>query len=309
MFFEGSEKKLEITVKNGTPSLRLLGKTFWQQVVASANAEILSSISNEECDAYLLSESSLFVWDDSFLMLTCGTTTLADAAIFFIDHMTVEAIEFAFYQRKNEYLSHLQTSSFEFDLIRLRERLSGEAYRIGHLDSHHCYIFCTNQPCPRINEDNIQELLMYHIQGEAAEYLRSSSQTAQGVREILQLEQLFPEFSFDDFLFDPFGYSINGIYADKYMTIHITPQKTSSYVSFETNLDLNTYSHPVLAQLLDILKPGCWDVIGFNSQHLPQNYPEHYRVGSANLQLEQGYIVDFTHYQQVRHDVHIPEKV
>lgn len=309
MFFEGSEKKIEVTVTAQAPSLRSLGKTFWQEIVACANAEILSVISNADCDAYLLSESSLFVWDRRFLMLTCGTTTLADAALAFIDKVGESAVEFACYQRKNEYLSHLQSSSFDEDLFRLREKITGNAYRIGHLDSHHHYVFCTDKPCYGVLEDTTSELLMYHIRGEAADYLRSTGQSAQGVRQLLRLEDGFPGFEFDDFLFEPFGYSVNGIKGDRYITIHITPQETSSYVSFETNLDLTLYPQPVFANLLQILNPGSWDVIGFNAGRDTKGYPPHLCLGSCSLSSEQGYNIEFSHYQQMCHEVLIPEKL
>ena len=48
------------------PSLRELGRPFWDEVVRRSRAQVLSVISNDACDAYLLSESSLFVLDDLF---------------------------------------------------------------------------------------------------------------------------------------------------------------------------------------------------------------------------------------------------
>ncbi|MCE9687477.1 S-adenosylmethionine decarboxylase proenzyme [Shewanella sp. AS16] len=307
MFFEGSEKKIEVIVTPQYQSLRRLGDGFWAQLVTRANAEILSCIRNPDCDAYLLSESSLFVWDDRFLMLTCGTTTLVDAAIGFIEHLGQDAIAFASYQRKNEYLSHLQPSSFEQDLLRLRRHVSGKAYRIGHLDSHHHYIFCTDRDYRAAADDCTSELLMYHIRGEAADYLRGSRQTAAGVRHLLALESLLPEFQFDDFLFQPLGYSVNAIRGKDYVTIHITPQETSSYVSLETNLDLGSYPVDICAQLLARLNPGSWDVIGFNSTPQNHTFPAHLCLGSCSLAPEQGYNIDFSHYQHLSHEVLIPE--
>ena len=78
-FFEGPEKKLEMVVTPEHRSLRSLGDEVWRRVVEAAGAQVLSSLCNEECDAYLLSESSLFVYDDWFVMITCGQTTLIDA--------------------------------------------------------------------------------------------------------------------------------------------------------------------------------------------------------------------------------------
>ena len=307
MFFEGSEKKIEVIVTPQFGSLRALGREFWTEMVACANAEILSSISNEKCDAYLLSESSLFVWDDRFLMLTCGTTTLANAVVRFIERVGADHIAFASYQRKNEYLSHLQCSAFSDDLTAIRALLPGDAFRIGHLDSHHHYIFTSSQPYEAAADDHTSELLMYHIRGEAADYLRSEQQSAAEIRRLLQLDAMLPGFVFDDFLFEPFGYSINGIRGDRYMTIHITPQENSSYVSFETNLPLEGDYRQIFSRLLGILNPGSWDEIGFNAERHTENYPAHLCLGSCSLAMAQGYKVEFSHYQQLCHEVLIPE--
>ncbi len=52
---------------------------------------------------------------------------------------------------------------------------------------------------------------------------------------------LFPGAVCDDFLFDPCGYSVNGLLGEGYFTIHITPQEGCSYASFETNINLPCY--------------------------------------------------------------------
>ena len=78
-FFEGPEKKLEAVVTPGFPPLRSLGDDAWHGIVESARAKVLSVLRTEHCDAYLLSESSLFVFDDWFVLITCGQTTLVDA--------------------------------------------------------------------------------------------------------------------------------------------------------------------------------------------------------------------------------------
>ena len=307
MFFEGSEKRVEVLVSPATRSLRLLDEQFWSDVVACADAEILSKMGNECCDAYLLSESCLFVWDDKLLMLTCGTTTLVDAVIFFVDKLGESAIASVSYQRKSEYLSHLQTSSFEEDLSRLRTKLSGSAYRVGHLDTHHHYIFTSDPQTQPLKAKSNSELLMYHIKGEVADYLRSDTQSCEGIRELLALEHLFPDFRFDDHLFTPFGYSINGLWEDKYMTIHITPQEQSSYVSIETNLHFELYPFNIFSALLNKLNPQSWDVIGFNRQVITDGFPPFVSVASCALPINNNETVQFNQYQQLNSELLQPE--
>ena len=78
-FFEGPEKKVEILVDPAFPSLLKFGDEVWGRVITEARASILSKMANEACIAYLLSESSLFVFSRRVVMITCGRTTLVSA--------------------------------------------------------------------------------------------------------------------------------------------------------------------------------------------------------------------------------------
>lgn len=82
--FEGPEKLLELWFsptdcdlppawpKDG---LRAIPLTEIEQLLQIVNCEILSKVSSPQMDAYLLSESSLFVYPNKFILKTCGTTT------------------------------------------------------------------------------------------------------------------------------------------------------------------------------------------------------------------------------------------
>ena len=50
--FEGSEKKLEIILKQPNPSLRSNETSKWDSVVASSKAHIIDCVSTREMDAY-----------------------------------------------------------------------------------------------------------------------------------------------------------------------------------------------------------------------------------------------------------------
>ncbi|WP_305840087.1 adenosylmethionine decarboxylase [Photobacterium leiognathi] len=267
-----AQKKVEVIVNDTIPALRSLEREFWGEMVKKANAEIISEISNDLCDAYLLSESSLFVWDDRFLMLTYGTTTLIESVVYFVDTYGENAIEFFIYQRKNEYKSNLQLTSVEEDLAKLRERLPMNAYRLGYLDSHHHYLMHYDKAYKPLDSDHTSELLMYHIRGEVAQYLRSANQTVQKIREHLCLDSLFSGFVLDDFAFSPCGYSINAIKGDKYATIHITPEENSSYVSLETNLNLSAEYEYIYKKTIAILKPKSWDFVSFDTKKTDSEY-------------------------------------
>ena len=305
MFFEGSEKKIELVVAPGSPSLRKLGREFWENIVAKCRAQILSSVSNESLDAYLLSESSLFVWEDRFLMITCGRTMLINSILEFIKVYDPRLVECLIFQRKNEYDSREQITSFLEDISKLRADFPGIALRFGKLDGHYNYLFHLERAYTPSFDDHTAELLMYHIEGEGAKYLLSDGQTVEGVRQLLGLEKLIPEAKFDDYLFEPFGYSMNAIIGDRYLTMHITPQEDSSYVSFETDLDVDIAYTDILPHLVRALNPGSFDFVTFNLS-LENNFGNNY-ITASNFReaLCCGYTVDFKHFhrkdEQIRH--------
>mmetsp|Transcript_32753 Transcript_32753/g.105820 ORF Transcript_32753/g.105820 Transcript_32753/m.105820 type:complete len:425 (-) Transcript_32753:215-1489(-) len=77
--FEGPEKKLEVFFRpNGSHAagFRLFGTDEWSELLSAAACTILNKKSNSDFDAYLLSESSLFVFPFRIVVKTCGTTTL-----------------------------------------------------------------------------------------------------------------------------------------------------------------------------------------------------------------------------------------
>ena len=56
------------------------------------------------------------------------------------------------------------------------------------------------------------------------------------------IDLLLPGSSIDGFLFNPCGYSCNGLLDDTYFTIHITPEPECSFVSFETNYNTPNFT-------------------------------------------------------------------
>ena len=56
--------------------LRRVPQSMWAEVCKDAKCSILHHESNRQFDAYLLSESSLFIFPDRMIAKTCGQTTL-----------------------------------------------------------------------------------------------------------------------------------------------------------------------------------------------------------------------------------------
>lgn len=302
MFFEGSEKKVEVIIKNSSFSLiDDVTDEFWLELVKRANAKILSCIQNQCCKAFILSESSLFVWHDRFVILTCGVTHLVNSVEYFIQEQGIECIEYLTYQRKNEYYSHAQLSCFGDDIKVLNKYIKGNALRFGEMDSHHTFLFY-KQGEHRV-QNKSYELLAYHISEQASEKFINPNITVQEIREFLQLDKLLPDFLIDDHIFDPYGYSVNAIKDDKYLTIHVTPQAESSYVSVESNINLIELS----PNILKVLKPKSFDLLSFNEvefKALIKQYINSQYVSKSLVeqQLKNGCNVHFANYVLPQHN-------
>uniref|UniRef100_J3M3V4 Uncharacterized protein n=1 Tax=Oryza brachyantha TaxID=4533 RepID=J3M3V4_ORYBR len=83
--FEGFEKRLELVftlpvggggVQHG---LRLMPVEALREVLDEAQCTVVSAAGNAAFDAYVLSESSLFVYPGRVVLKTCGTTRLLRA--------------------------------------------------------------------------------------------------------------------------------------------------------------------------------------------------------------------------------------
>ena len=305
MFFEGTEKKLQVIFKPDTLPLRAMDSSFWQKVVNAANAAILSSITNEHCDAYLLSESSLFVWDDRLTLITCGETTLVNSAIELFKYFNKNNIQSLMYQRQNEFRSVLQQTSFKQDVEVLLRYISGQAIQIGHLDGHHHHFFSSFADIIKASSNNIFELKMYNIGGKITDYLLDENCDSDGVRIHLNIHSLFSGFKIDDFIFEPFGYSINGLQDEKYFTIHVTPQSESSYASFETNIDLTVSSLNIIATLLDIFKPVSWDIISFNNKHTSSSN-NNWKLAESAFSLSNGGDIHYENFHKPETQILLP---
>lgn len=308
MIFEGSEKKAEIIVDKTKLNLLEIDNSIWKDLVAKANATILSSISNSHIKAFLLSESSLFVYSDRIIIITCGQTTLIDAITFFISKFSKENIQQLIFQRKNEYFSYLQPTTFNDDIKELENIFSGVAYRMGNIDDHHNFIYHLQDNYKPECDDFTYELLLYEISDTARDILMKEGVTREEIRSFLRLDEILPDFQIDDFVFKPYGYSLNAIKDQQYFTIHITPQEESSYVSFETDINLKLH----IDKILDAFKPGAYDFIEFRPDCGAggKSKPTPYELKTqAQTTLSCGYTMYFSHFYKKREGLLAPYKL
>ncbi|MBI5882662.1 MAG: adenosylmethionine decarboxylase, partial [Elusimicrobia bacterium] len=297
MFFEGPEKKVEIALGPGSPSLRARGRKYWEGIVDKAHAKILSGMSGDRMDAYLLSESSLFVTDSWLTMITCGSTDLVAAILQLCADLGRENFLYLIYERKNALFQEYQRSNFFDDLKRLSKSMPGKSFRFGDGDDHHVFLFHLDRPHRPDPEDLTLEILMHGIDSQAARvFMSGPHHRKRYIKEESGVWSLMPGFEVDDHLFEPMGYSLNAVNGLKYYTIHVTPQKIGSYVSFETN-QVGADANRLVKRVLGIFKPRSCDVVLFQPAGARRDIKVPYPIKRVVRQdLTAGYRVSFDHH-------------
>lgn len=295
-FFEGPEKKVELTVVDEHRSLRSYGRRFWDEVVSAAEAQVISVRSNDTFDAYLLSESSLFVYDSFVTMITCGRTRLVDAVIRILEDIPPDAIAVLIYERKNENFPHEQPTSFFDDAQALSRRLEGRALRFGFEHEHAVRLFHTARPYVPDADDRTLEVLMHGIDLRLGELFRPHPE-AGAVAPRLGLDAILRGYELNEHVFAPVGYSLNGMRDEAYVTLHVTPERVGSYVSFETNRDIGPDPSALVKTLVERFRPESFDVMAFvpDAGPLAVEVPG-YRTRAHVQEPVSGYQVTFQHF-------------
>jgi len=314
LHFEGPEKVLEIWFKaTSGNSLRKVPRDKWVNLLRLVRCQILSVISNDFCDAYLLSESSLFVYPHRIILKTCGTTTLLNCLPQLLEVARVDAglkdVEDVFYCRKNFIYPEKQQfphSSFAEECKTLDIYFDGSGYVAGKTNGDHWYLYITDRTAAvaaTTTEDQTLELLMTELDPDAAKLFYRSDQEARVVTKTSGLADLLPGALLDDYLFDPCGYSMNGLKDNTYMSVHVTPQPQCSYASFETNASHSDYTE-LIAKVLKVFKPKSFFVTLFANMHhapaLHSIFPIEIggckKVAKMLYEFENNYKLSFNHY-------------
>ncbi len=305
--FEGPEKKLEIILASPQPGLRSNEDGRWRRVVEASRAAILSQVSTEAVDAYLLSESSLFVWDDRILMITCGKTVLVEALPKILDIVGSDQVAFVFYEQKNFMFPQEQPSRFELDVQTVTRYFPGKFYKLGPANRDHVNVFYSSHGGEAPSGDATLQILMHDLDSRAmAPFCNADLLTARQVEQRTGLDNLYPRpMVTDGFLFTPCGYSVNGVHGADYYTIHVTPQDQGSYVSFETNIFEHDYS-VTLGRVISTFRPGRFSVVlttSMDEECLPAHDTLEKKVAGYQMtdkswyEFDCGYSVSFLNYE------------
>jgi S-adenosylmethionine decarboxylase len=278
--------------------LRVLTRPQLDILCERAKCTIVSHITNNHLDSYVLSESSLFVYKHKLIMKTCGTTTLLRCLSYLFEQTDALGMKMSYlgYSRKNlirPNAQHWPHASFEDEIKflstepALQDRLRGNGHILGPITGDHWFVYVAdhqnNKKMDRNNnatttttaattavqavEERTINMMMFDMAPEVASCFYQSENGMNGEEMTRQsgIVYLCPGATIDSLAFTPCGYSMNAILHDSYFTIHITPEPSCSYVSFETNTLLSDYS-ALVRNVLSVFRPKRFVLTMFGNQ-------------------------------------------
>ncbi|KAI8969247.1 adenosylmethionine decarboxylase [Mycotypha africana] len=377
---EDDDSDKEAALENGSRrkdnrfGLRVVPKPVWDKMLALVKCTVLNVISNKDVDAYLLSESSMFVYPHKLILKTCGTTTLLLAVSRLLEiaksYLGYEKVWRVFYSRKAFMFPERQIGPHRSwdDEVKFLDQFfdDGSSYIVGkerqdqwhlymtkpsddvlhHINSNHTITTNNNNntnhdsplsfenrgvqprlrgvmqeheiasgastpaasdsdsedPSPFGNSghshpDQTVEIHMTGLNPEKMKkFYHDASKTASGISggkwvdQQTGIDKLYPSATLDSYLFEPCGYSSNGLWEDRYFTFHVTPEPECSYASFESNIPVekshggkaasaddedNSPIEDLISQVLDIFDPTSFTVTYFTSHHKEHDSHRH----------------------------------
>jgi S-adenosylmethionine decarboxylase len=133
------------------------------------------------------------------------------------------------------------------------------------------------------------------------------------------LGKVYPDSLVDDYVFDPCGYSANGLLGSYYYTIHVTPEEHCSYASFETTIPVKSFRQvsnhdikeydtfgQVVEKIISIFKPGKFSTTLFVrrsmkselQQTLKESTPKGFRHRDRIVHSLGRWELVFSHYER-----------
>jgi S-adenosylmethionine decarboxylase len=252
--FEGYEKRLEISFFEPSifsdpegKGLRVLTKSQLDEILGPAECTIVSSLSNDQVDSYVLSESSLFVHPYKIIIKTCGTTKLLMSipAILRLANSIFLTVQSVRYTRGSFIFPGAQSyphRSFSEEVAVLDGYFGNltsdsKAYIMGGYDKPqkwHVYSACAAS-LQSFEKVYTLEMCMTGLDREKASvFYKTKSSSASLMTDDSGIRKILPQSEICDFEFDPCGYSMNSIEGAAISTIHVTPEDGFSYASFES---------------------------------------------------------------------------
>ncbi|MED6205490.1 hypothetical protein PIB30_018088 [Stylosanthes scabra] len=285
--FEGFEKRLELHFFGDDFQLGLRKIEFEsiKLVLEQVQCTVVSAVGNAYFDAYVLSESSLFVYPTKIIIKTCGTTQLLKSIppLIFFSSLVGFTLSSCRYTRgtfifpnsqpfphtsfKDEvsYLEHTIPSNLSFRKASIMPSISSQ--------NHSWHVFTATIPHHHHHHQLNNQLFTMEVCMTdldpilARKFFRRPDDEKTGhsagkdMTELTGIDEINPNALICDFAFDPCGYSMNGMDGDWYSTIHVTPEDGFSYASFEcvASVNASNIGH-VLRKVVQIFRPGTMSV-------------------------------------------------
>jgi len=271
-FFEGCEKRLEIVFSDSgdVQGLRRIPLDQWNDLLSHAHCTILGDVTkSESLDSYILSESSLFVSPLRVVIKTCGTTSLLNIVPVLVAaaEKLGSALETVFFSHQNYMYPERQPAphhNLEAETQYLHKYFNGELKTLGSReDGFHWSLFTNNrdrQPDGTpVHSLHSLEIMMHQLDPEVMKQFHHSEETpAQVIKRTGINEILLGADHVDGHVFKPWGFSMNALKDDTYVTIHVTPEDGGSYVSYETNMIFHCLEtlKKTIQRVIDLFKPS-----------------------------------------------------
>ena len=292
--FEGSEKRIEIRFEpkqfgargaSNAMSMRSISRADLDALLVHAGCEIISSVSSLHTDAYLLSESTMFVEKSGIVLKTCGTTKLLAAVPRIIalakSHCGLDAA-YVKYSRASYLFPDAQPEIHRSwnEEVRLLKKYfssefgcSGTAHVMGDsitgLQWHLFTIANENDDRERARAElePTVEICMTGIAKDVAARFYQSGPTgftdASLLSRTLGIRDLIPNESgslrsmkIDEFIFEPCGYSMNSVNDDgSKACMHVTPEDACSFVSHEVSWNEVADLDGIIRRTIEIFQP------------------------------------------------------
>ncbi|NXP68495.1 DCAM decarboxylase, partial [Chloropsis cyanopogon] len=245
-FFEGTEKLLEVWFarqqpaqqephqSKGSGDLRTIPRIEWDKLLENVHCLIISVTKTDKQEAYGICKTVAFLesWNFILCVLQLVVRTLLLPCVF---HLAKYFLAFCFLSC-----------------------LDGAAYCMGRMNSDCWYLYTLDFPESRISNqpDQTLEILMSELDPVVMDQFYMKDGSCLTLFQMSGIRDLIPGSVIDATMFNPCGYSMNGMKSDgTYWTIHITPEPEFSYVSFETNISQTSYDD-LIRKVVEVFKPG-----------------------------------------------------
>lgn len=329
--FEGSEKRIVVSFQEKNrdnnnnkvggarrPCLRRdVTQSTLDTMLRMAECEVVSHTSNTDVDAYVLSESSMFVYSDRIVLKTCGTTKLLSCIPFMLEtadgigmepcRVKYSRASFLFPEKQPEtYQKFDNECSMLKDMFGLYNHLDAtSAYVLGDaLGGLQWHVFVAGMKEEKnagaLKENSAVcgtrtlEICMTGLAPEkASQFVRGESFVSSQMTTMSSgISSIVPSHAIDDYVFEPCGYSMNGTCGSEFSTIHITPEEEFSYASFEVcgeKVSAAAVSEYV-SKTVRAFEPT-YAAVAFSIDAAHQHFP-------ASLICPSGYTFSCTSYQE-----------